>query len=165
MLSACTAAFSQGKRLMAEADLCGIAGGKAGFGVEYGLSEHWSAGGTIDIGFTYFIKGPDTLESEHMKEFGDPTSYPIPTDIQNERIHFRYWPRTCMKGTYVMAGAAHGSQTGADFCIGTGYVMHIWKSLNIYIEYCIGLKEAIRMESFPIRGLSAGISLTFGLQQ
>lgn len=164
MLSACTAALCQGKGIMAEADLCGLASGKAIFGIEYGISEHWSAGGTVELGFSHFIKGPSTLESGHTQEFGDSTSYPIPTDPHKENIHFRYWPAETMKGPYAMAGIAHGSISGTDFCIGTGYIMHIWKSLNIYFEYNIGLKEAIRMETFPVRGLTAGICLTFRLQ-
>ena len=165
MLSACTAAFCQGERLMASADLCGLAGGKAGFGVEYGISEHWSAGGTVELGFSNFIKGRSILESDYRLEFGDSTSFPVPTDLQKESIHFIYWPTETMKGPYAMVGVAHGNVSGTDFCIGTGYIMHIWKPFNLYFEYSIGLKEAIRMGSFPVRGLSAGISLIFGLQQ
>ena len=165
MLSAYTAAFCQEKRLMAETDLCGLARGRAGFGIEYGISRHWSAGGAIELGFSHFIKGQSKLEQEHTQEFGGAASYPIPSDLHKEGIRFRYWPTETMKGPYALAGITHGNLSGTDLSIGTGYIMHIWKSLNIYFEYSIGLKEAIQAESFPVRGLSAGISLTFGLQQ
>lgn len=165
IFSACVATFCQGKRLMAEFDLCGLAGGKTGLGLEYGISEHWSAGGTIGFGFSYFIKDPNALESSHRHEFGDETSWPLPTDIHTERIHVRYWPREMMKGPYAMAGITHGSLSGTDFLIGAGYIMHIWKSLNLYFGYSIGLKDVISREGFPVRGVSVGISLTFGHQQ
>jgi hypothetical protein len=70
-----------------------------------------------------------------------------------------------MKGPYLLSGITHGSLSGTDFCLGAGYILHIWKPLNLYIEYSIGLKDAILKEAFPVRGLSAGISLTFGLQK
>ena len=165
MFSACTAAFCQEKRLMAGADLSGLAGGKAGLGIEYRISSHWSVGGTVELGFSYFIKGPDTMEFEHIQEFGKVTSYPTPTDLHRERIHFKYWPSETMKGPYAIAGVMNGCTKGTDFCIGTGYLMNIWKTLNLYIEYSFGLKDAIGKDTFPVRGLSAGISLTFGHQQ
>lgn len=165
MFCACTVALCQGKRLMAEVDLCGLAGGKAGLGVEYGISGHWSAGGAVEFGFSHFMKETDALESGHKQEFGDTSSYPVPTDIHKARIHFRYWPAETMKGPYAVAGVTHGDSSGTDLHIGTGYLMHIWKHLNLYIEYSIGLKDVIGMDSFPVRGLSAGISLTFGLQR
>ena len=165
MFSASAAALCQGRRLMAEADLWGLAGGIAGFGIEYGISEHWSAGGAVGFGFSRFIKDINPLESEHRHEFGDDTSIPVPADILREQIHVKYWPREMMKGPYAMAGITHGSLSGTDFRIGSGYVMHIWKPLNLYIEYNIGLKDVIDMDSFPARGISAGISLTFRLQQ
>jgi hypothetical protein len=161
MFGACTAALCQGRKLMAEADLWGLVGGKAGFGVQYGVSAHWSAGGSVGFGFSRFIKDIAPLESEHRHEFGDDTSIPVPTDILREQIHVKYWPREMMKGPYAMAGITHGSISGTDFRIGAGYVMHIWKSLNLYIEYSIGLKDTIPKETFPARGLSAGVSLTF----
>jgi hypothetical protein len=43
--------------------------------------------------------------------------------------------------------------------------MHIWKSLNLYIEYSIGLKDSLSKEIIPVRGLTAGISLTFETQR
>lgn len=147
---------------MAEADLCGLAGGKVGLGLEYGISEHWSAGGAVGFGFSRFIKDINPLESEHRHEFGEDTTIPIPADILREQIHVKYWPREMMKGPYAMAGITHGSRSGTDFRIGAGYVMHIWKSLNIYFEYSIGLKDTISREAFPVRGLSAGICMTFG---
>ena len=161
IFGACTAALCQGRRLMAEADLWGLSGGMAGFGVEYGISEHWSAGGAVGFGFSHFIKDVNPLESEHRQEFGDDTSIPMPADILREQIRVKYWPREMMKGPYAMAGITHGSLSGTDFRIGAGYVMHIWKSLNLYIEYSIGLKDTIPQETFPGRGLSAGVSLTF----
>lgn len=160
-----TGALCQEKRLLTEADLCGLASGKATLGVEYGISEHWSAGGLFEFGFAHFIKGASVLESEHMLEFGETRSYPTPSDIHKERIHFKYWPQERMKGPYAIAGITHGSTSGTDFCVGTGYLMHIWKPLNLYIEYSIGLKDAVDKGSFPVRGLSAGISLTFGLKK
>lgn len=162
MLGASATALCQGNKLMAETDLCGFAGGKVGLGLEYGISEHWSAGGTVGVGFSQFIKELDPLESEHRQEFRDDTSFPVPTDILREQIHVRYWPKETMKGPYAMAGISHGSLSGTDLSIGAGYVMHIWKSLNLYFEYSIGLKDTIDREAFPIRGLSAGISVTFG---
>lgn len=165
IFGACTAALCQGRRLMAEADLWGLAEGKAGFVVEYGVSAHWSAGGAVGIGFSHFIKDADTLESEHRQEFEDDTSIPIPTDLLREQIHIKYWPWEMMKGPYAMAGITHGSQSGTDFCIGAGYIMHIWKSLNLYIEYSIGLKDSLSKEIIPVRGLTAGISLTFETQR
>lgn len=147
---------------MAEANLCGLAGGKVGLGLEYGISEHWSAGGAVGFGFSYFIKEVDPLESEHRHEFGDDTSWPLPTDIHTERLHVKYWPKEMMKGPYAMSGITHGSRSGTDFRIGAGYVMYIWKSLNLYFEYSISLKEAIGREAFPVRGISTGICLTFG---
>ena len=54
MFGACTAVLCQGRRLMAEADLWGLAGGKAGFAVEYAITEHWSAGGAVGLGFSHF---------------------------------------------------------------------------------------------------------------
>ena len=162
MFGACTAALCQGKRLMAEADLWGLAGGKAGFAVEYAITEHWSAGGAVGFGFSRFIKEVDPLEYDHRHEFGDDPSMPIPADILREQIHVKYWPREMMKCPYAMAGITHGSLSGTDFRIGAGYVMHIWKSLNLYFEYSIGLKDTIDGEVFPIRGLSAGISVNFG---
>ena len=166
MFGACTAALCQGRRLMAEADLWGLAGGKAGFAVEYAITEHWSAGGTVGVGFSQFIKELDPLESEHRQEFRDDTSFPVPTDILREQIHVRYWPREMMKGPYAMAGITHGSLSGTDISLGAGYVMNIWKPLNLYLQYSIGLKDAIGKETFPVHGLSAGICLTFAkLQQ
>ena len=165
MFGACTAALCQGRRLMAEADLWGLAGGKAGFAVEYAITEHWSAGRAVGFGFSRFIKDAEPLESEHRQEFGDDTSFPVPTDIHREQIHVKYWPREMMKGPYAMAGITHGSLSGADFRIGAGYVMHIWKPLNLYIEYNIGLKDIIGKAPFPVQGLSAGISLTFRLNE
>ena len=165
IFSASAAALCQERRLMAEADLWGLAGGIAGFGIEYGISEHWSAGGAVGFGFSRFIKDINPLESEHRHEFGDDTSIPVPADILREQIHVKYWPREMMKGPYATAGITHGSRSGTDFRIGAGYLMHIWKPLNLYIEYNIGLKDVIDMDSFPSRGISAGISLTFRLQQ
>lgn len=165
MFSACAAALCQGRRLMAETDLWGLAGGIAGFGIEYGISEHWSAGGAVGFGFSHFIKDVNPLESEHRHEFGEDTSIPVPTDILREQIRVKYWPREMMKGPYAMAGITHGSLSGTDFRIGAGYIMHIWKSVNIYIEYSIGLKGTIDKEFFPVRGLSAGVCLTFRLKQ
>ena len=165
MYTACMAAFCQGKRLMLEADLCSLAGGTAGLGLEYGISGHWSAGGAAGFGFAHFIKAAGALESEHRHEFGDCTSRPVPADLHRERIHAKYWPRELMKGPYLMAGITHGSSSGTCFCIGTGYLIHIWKPLNLYIEYSIGLKESIAKEAFPAGGLSAGVSLTFGTQK
>lgn len=150
---------------MAEADLWGLAGGKAGFAVEYAITEHWSAGGAVGFGFSYFIKDVNPLESGHRHEFGDETSWPLPTDIHTERIHIKYWPQKMMTGPYAMAGITHGSLSGTDFRIGGGYVMHIWKPLNLYIEYNIGLKDIIGKVPFPVQGLSAGISLTFSLKE
>ena len=159
------AALCQGRKLMAEADLWKLAGGNAGFGVEYGISEHWSAGGTARFGFSHFIKDVNPLESEHRHEFGDDTSIQVPDDLHKEQIHVKYWPRETMKGPYAMAGITHGNSSGADFRIGTGYLMHIWKSLNLYIEYSIGLKDSIDKEGFTVRGFTAGICLTFGTEQ
>ena len=150
---------------MTEVNLCGLASGKAEIRVEHAISGHWSAGGAIGFGFAHFIKGPNTLEHEHMKEFGATRSYPKPADIHQEHIYFKYWPDETMKGSYAIAGITHGNLTETDLCIGAGYIMHIWKSVNLYIEYCIGLKDAIDKNVFPVRGLSTGISLTFGLQQ
>ena len=165
MFGASAAALCQGRRLMAEADLWGLAGGKAGFGIEYGISEHWSTGGAVGFGFSHFIKDVNPLESEHRHEFGEDTYIPVPADILREQIHVKYWPREMMKGPYAMAGITHGSLSGTDFRIGAGYIMHIWKSVNIYIEYSIGLKGTIDKEFFPVRGLSAGVCLTFRLKQ
>ena len=162
MFSACAAALCQERRLMAEADLCGLAGGIAGFGIEYGISDHWSAGGAVGFGFSHFIKDVNPLEYEHRHEFGEDTSIPVPADIHREQIHVKYWPKEMMKGPYTMTGITHGSLSGTDFRIGGGYVMHIWKSLNLYFEYSISLKEAIGREAFPVRGISTGICLTFG---
>ena len=161
MLSACTAVFCQGKKFMAEADLCGLAGGKAGFGIEYGISRHWSAGGAIEFGFAHFLKDRDALESGHRQEFGDDNSTPIPIDIHQERICVRFWPSEMMKGPYAVVGISHGSLSGTDISLGAGYVMHIWKPLNLYLQYSIGLKDAIGKETFPVHGISAGICLTF----
>lgn len=165
MFGASAASLCQGRRLMAEADLWGLAGGIAGFGIEYGISEHWSAGAAVGFGFSHFIKDVNPLESEHRHEFGEDTSIPVPTDILREQIRVKYWPREMMKGPYAMAGITHGSLSGTDFRIGAGYIMHIWKSVNIYIEYSIGLKGTIDKEFFPVRGLSAGVCLTFRLKQ
>ena len=165
IFSACTAALCQEKRLMAEADLWGLAGGIAGFGIEYGISEHWSAGAAVGFGFSHFIMDVNPLESEHRQEFGDDTSFPVPTDIHREQIHVKYWPKEMMKGPYTMTGITHGSRPGTDFRIGAGYVRHIWKSLNLYIEYNIGLKDIIGKAPFPVQGLWAGISLTFRLKE
>lgn len=165
MFGASAAALCQGRRLMAEADLWGLAGGIASFGIEYGISEHWSAGAAVGFGFSHFIKDVNPLESEHRHEFGEDTSIPVPTDILREQIHVKYWPREMMKGPYAMAGITHGSLSGTDFRIGAGYIMHIWKSVNIYIEYSIGLKGTIDKEFFPVQGLSAGVCLTFRLKQ
>ena len=165
IFSASAAALCQGRRLMAEADLWGLAGGIAGFGIEYEISEHWSAGGVVGFGFSHFIKDVNPLESEHRHEFGEDTSIPVPADILREQILVKYWPREMMKGPYAMAGITHGSLSGTDFRIGAGYVMHIWKPLNLYIEYNIGLKDIIGKAPFPVQGLSAGISLTFRLKE
>ena len=162
MFCASAAALCQGRKLMAEADLCWLAGGKVGLGLEYGISEHWSAGGAVGFGFSRFIKDINPLESEHRHEFGEDTTIPIPADILREQIHVKYWPREMMKGPYATAGITHGSRSGTDFRIGAGYVMHIWESLNLYFEYSIGLKDTISREAFPVRGLSAGICMTFG---
>lgn len=165
IFSACVASLCQGRRLMAEADLWGLAGGIAGFGIEYEISEHWSAGGAVGFGFSHFIKDVNPLESEHRHEFGEDTSIPVPADILREQILVKYWPREMMKGPYAMAGITHGSLSGTDFRIGAGYVMPIWKSLNLHFEYNIGLKDIIGKAPFPVQGLSAGISLTFSLKE
>lgn len=162
MFSACGAAFCQGKRFMAETDMYGLAGGKAGLGFEFGISRHWSAGGTAWFGFSHFIKDASKLESEHRQEFGDIMARPSPADLHKEGIHVKYWPAVMMKGPYAMAGITHGNKSGTDFRIGTGFVMNIWKSLNLYIEYSIGMRETIREKAFPTHGLSAGVCLTFG---
>lgn len=160
--SACMAAFCQDRRVMAEADICGLASGKAGFGVECAISGHWSAGGAVEIGFGQFIKAVSTLETDHRQEFGDNLSRPVPDDLHKEHIYARYWPSEIMTGPYATAVISHGNVSGTDLGIGAGYIMHIWKFLNLYIEYRVGLKEVIGNDSFPVRGLSAGICLTFG---
>lgn len=165
MTAACTAAFCQGKRFMAEMDISGLAGGKAGLCLEYGITGHWSAGGRMVVGFGQFIKDMAPLDAVHRQEFGDDLSRPAPADFLTESIHARYWPVKVMKGPYALASVSHGNISGTDFCLGCGHLMHIWRCLNLYIEYRVGMKETIKADNFPVKGLSAGISLTFGKQK
>ena len=165
MTAACAAAFCQSKRFMAEVDVSGIAGGKAGLCFEYEITGHWSAGGRVSVGFGQLIKGTDTLEAGHRQEFGDDLSHPAPADLHTESFHARYWPIESMKGPYALVAVSHGSTSGTDFRIGLGHLMHIWKCINLYIEYSVGMKDAIGKEAFPVKGLSAGISMTFGKQK
>ena len=149
ILGACMAAFCQSKRFMAEVDVSGFAGGKAGLCIEYGITGHWSAGGRVAFGFGRFIKDISALEAGHRQEFGDDLSSHAPTDLHTESVHARYWPKEVMKGPYALAAVSHGNTSGTDFHIGFGHMMHIWKCLNLYMEYSVGMKDAIGKEAFP----------------
>ena len=105
------------------------------------------------------------IDAVHRQEFGDDLSRPAPADFLTESIHARYWPVKVMKGPYALASVSHGNISGTDFCLGCGHLMHIWRCLNLYIEYRVGMKETIKANNFPVKGLSAGISLTFGKQK
>jgi hypothetical protein len=158
MFAALALLHCQDKRLMAGLDIMGIAGGEAAVSIEYGLAEHWSIGGEASYGFGLFRKGMDTLESSHRQEFSEETFVPLPDDLHRESIYARYWPTSLMKGPYMLTSICHGSTTGTDFCIGAGYMLHIWKSIYAYTEYRLTVSEP----DSPGRRLSAGICLTFG---
>jgi hypothetical protein len=136
----------------------GLAAGEASISIEREVSGHWSAGGNASYGFGLFWKGPSPLESLHRHEFGDDVFLPTPENLHRESIYVKYWPGEVMKGLYMITAITHGNNSGTDLSIGAGYLIHIWKRLNIYTEYSYAISETDN----PSNGLSAGICLIFG---
>lgn len=148
----------QNKKLMAEVDVIALASGKAALSIEYGFAAHWSVGSEASYGFGSLCKGMSTLESSHRQEFEPDIFTPLPDNLHNESIYAKYWPTHLMKGTYLLTAISHGSSTGTDIIIGAGYLLHIWKCINAYTEYRFTISDP----DSPLKGLSAGICLTFG---
>ena len=148
----------QNKKLMAGVDATALAGGKAALSIEYGFAGHWSAGGEASYGFGCLWKGMDDLEASHKQEFSDMIYAPSPDNLHKESIYAKYWPTHLMQGGYLLTAISHGSTTGTDLIIGAGYMLHIWKCINAYIEYRLTISDP----DTPAMRLSAGICLSLG---
>ena len=131
--------------------------GEASLFIEHALSDHWSAGGEITYGFGGFIKGIEDLEKKHKEEFGDDVTVMNPEDLHREYLYARHWPLGVSNGPYLCAGVSHGSTSGTDLNVGIGFLMNIWRSINIYTEY----RRALTKVETSGNGLSVGIILTF----
>ena len=151
----------QDRAFMTGINASDLARGEASLFIECGNIGHWSLGGAVCYGFGTLMKGPTLLESSHRQEFGDSIFRPDPEDIHRESIYARYWHKQHMKGPYMMTEISHGSNSGTSVKVGAGFVMNVWKSINIYTEYTIGISGSDK----NTEKLSTGICLTFGKHQ
>lgn len=158
IIAAWTLLHCQNTRYMTGICASALAGGEASITIEREVSEYWSIGGNASYGFGINMKGSSLLETSHRQELGNEIFLPRPKDLHKESIYVKYWPIKLMKGPYLITAISHGSSSGTNLNIGAGFLMHIWKALNIYTEYSYAISETKE----PSNGLSTGICLVFG---
>jgi len=165
MTAFCCLALGGGPGFMIGINASGFAYGTAGVTMECMISRHWSAGGEISVGFGKLAEGMPAPEREHRQEFGEETQGPAIDNHTKESIYARYWPKTALNGFYLMGGISSGNISGADFCIGAGWLMRIHRRIHIYTEYRLDLHETVKAAKLPVKGISAGICITLGKQE
>ena len=130
----------------------------------YGFHPHWSAAIEAGIDLNAIPGEINPLDKEHGEGLGYGTEKEEPEfrkDCSTLCIHIDFWPQKTHKGPCISLGGRHRDRTGADFIIGLGYYIPIWRGLGIDIHYQMGMIETYKSNELSLSGIRGGLHYVF----
>ena len=125
----------------------------------YSFSDRWSASWRAVINTSQFRTGRSQEEEDHMSEFS-----PEENDIHilsTSSISVHYWMDQAYEGTFLTAGVKYMTdEKTADYTIGIGYCIPLWKGLRMVLAYESDILSSFRNRTAEGRGLTIGICWT-----
>ena len=137
LLAGALTVLCQERHIAAGIDLCGLACSRIGIDLEYRISSHWSANGSISFQHDWFNREKSKIEMEHISSFPHAETTPS-TDRQGthcEHITANYWPIQVYKGIFISTGLQHKNDHSVDGLIGIGYCMSICSGISLKASY------------------------------
>lgn len=130
----------------------------------YGFHLNWSAAieAGVDLGAIPGETNP--LDKEHGEAIGGRTDTGTPEfrkDFSTICIHINFWPQKTHEGPCISLGGRHRDRTGADFIIGLGYYIPVWRGLGVDLHYQIGMIETYKSAELSLGGIRGGLHYVF----